>query len=105
MKRNLIITSALLASLGAMAQTEVTVGVMRGKDYGVTYMLPKTEIEIALEITRHGMATLPAPSANTQTDTYRRRTFPPGWKNIGRWTTSVCRPSACRTRSASTSLS
>ena len=46
--------AALLASLTAMAQTEVTVGVMRGKDYGVTYMLPKTEIEITLEITRHG---------------------------------------------------
>lgn len=54
MKRNLTITAALLASLGAMAQTEVSVGVMRGKDYGVTYMLPKTEIEITLEITRHG---------------------------------------------------
>ena len=54
MKRNLTIMAALLASLGAMAQTEVTVGVMRGKDYGVTYMLPKTEIEIMLEITRHG---------------------------------------------------
>ncbi|HIZ33796.1 MAG TPA: DUF4831 family protein [Candidatus Bacteroides merdigallinarum] len=53
MKRNLIITAALLASLTATAQTEVTVGVMRGKDYGVTYMLPKTEIEMVLEITRH----------------------------------------------------
>ena len=54
MKRNLTIMAALLASLTAMAQTEVSVGVMRGKDYGVTYMLPKTEIEITLEITRHG---------------------------------------------------
>ena len=26
---------------------------MRGKDYGVTYMLPKTEIEIVLQATKH----------------------------------------------------
>ena len=37
----------------AWAQTEVTVGVMRGKEYGVTYMLPRTEIEILLQVTRH----------------------------------------------------
>ena len=36
-----------------MAQTDVTTGVMRGKDYGVTYMLPKTEIEIVLQATKH----------------------------------------------------
>lgn len=53
MKRNLMITAALLATLTAAAQTEVTVGVMRGKDYGVTYMLPKTQIEIVLQVTRH----------------------------------------------------
>lgn len=53
MKRNLLIASALFASLTAAAQTEVTVGVMRGKDYGVTYMLPKTEMEIILQVTRH----------------------------------------------------
>lgn len=53
MKRNLLITTALLASITATAQTEVTVGVMRGKDYGVTYMLPQTEIEITLQVTKH----------------------------------------------------
>lgn len=53
MKKNLILAAALLATLTATAQTEVTVGVMRGKDYGVTYMLPKTELEIVLQITRH----------------------------------------------------
>lgn len=53
MKKNLILAAALLTTLTATAQTEVTVGVMRGKDYGVTYMLPKTELEIVLQITRH----------------------------------------------------
>lgn len=52
MKKNLILAAALLTTLTATAQTEVTVGVMRGKDYGVTYMLPKTELEIVLQITR-----------------------------------------------------
>lgn len=50
------IFAALLAlgtSLTAVAQTEVTAGVMRGKDYGVTYMLPKTEIEISLQMVKH----------------------------------------------------
>ena len=53
MKKNLILAAALLTTLTATAQTEVTVGIMRGKDYGVTYMLPKTELEIVLQITRH----------------------------------------------------
>lgn len=53
MKKNLLWFSALLAATGAYAQTEVTAGVMRGKDYGVTYLLPKTEIEIVLQATRH----------------------------------------------------
>ncbi len=50
------ILAALLAgsiAAPALAQTEVTAGVMRGKDYGVTYMLPKTEIEITLQLVRH----------------------------------------------------
>ena len=45
--------SALFLSTTALAQTDVTTGVMRGKDYGVTYMLPKTEIEIVLQATKH----------------------------------------------------
>lgn len=43
----------MITSSTAWAQTEVTVGVMRGKEYGVTYMLPRTEIEILLQVTRH----------------------------------------------------
>lgn len=53
MKKNILIFSALLLATTAVAQTEVTVGVMRGKDYGVTYVLPKTEIEIVLQTTKH----------------------------------------------------
>lgn len=53
MKKNILILSALLLTTTAVAQTEVTAGVMRGKDYGVTYVLPKTEIEIVLQTTKH----------------------------------------------------
>lgn len=54
MKKNIfLLSSAFCAGLCAQAQTEVTVGVMQGKDYGVTYMLPQTEIEIVVHATRH----------------------------------------------------
>ncbi|ADV43552.1 DUF4831 family protein [Bacteroides helcogenes] len=53
MKKKLLWISALLIATGVHAQTEVTTGVMRGKEYGVTYLLPKTEIEIVLQITKH----------------------------------------------------
>lgn len=52
-KRIVPIAALLLTAAGAYAQTEVTVGVMRGKDYGVTYTLPKTEIELTVEVTKH----------------------------------------------------
>lgn len=51
--KKIIAIAALLVSTGAYAQTEVLNGVMRGKDYGVTYFLPKTEIEIVLHTTKH----------------------------------------------------
>ena len=53
MKKKLIGLAALLIACSVQAQTEVTAGVMRGKDYGVTYLLPKTEIEIVLQTTKH----------------------------------------------------
>lgn len=54
MKKNIfLLSSALTLSLLASAQTEVTVGVTQGKDYGVTYMLPKTQIEIKVHATKH----------------------------------------------------
>ena len=54
--RNLLPTLALLTfavTTHLSAQTEVVVGVMRGKDYGVTYQLPKTEIAISVTLTKH----------------------------------------------------
>lgn len=53
MRKNIFIFSALLLATTAVAQTEVTTGVMNGKDYGVTYVLPKTEIEFVLQATKH----------------------------------------------------
>lgn len=54
MKKSIIAAlSLLLAATGVEAQTEVTAGVMQGKDYGVTYLLPRTEIEFVLQVTKH----------------------------------------------------
>lgn len=47
--KKLIIMGGLLIATTAAAQTEVTAGVTRGKDYGVTYALPKTVIEIEVK--------------------------------------------------------
>lgn len=47
--KKLIILTGLVLSTSAYAQTEVTAGVTRGKDYGVVYMLPKTEIDIVVK--------------------------------------------------------
>lgn len=52
-KRLIQIAGFLLAAAGLHAQTEVAAGVMRGKDYGVTYMLPKTVIELTVQATKH----------------------------------------------------
>lgn len=51
MKKLLILTGVLMAT-SAYAQTEVTAGVTRGKDYGVTYALPKTQIEIEVKVNK-----------------------------------------------------
>ena len=51
--KGLMFGSLLYVGGTALAQTEVTVGVMRGKDYGVTYMLPRTEVELTLQVTHH----------------------------------------------------
>ncbi len=48
MRKWTFVAGLLLAS-AAHAQTEVTAGVMQGKDYGVTYMLPKTQIEVEVK--------------------------------------------------------
>ena len=49
MKRIIILTGLLIATAAVSAQTEVTAGITHGKDYGVTYALPKTQIEIEVK--------------------------------------------------------
>ena len=53
MKKKMIWLAGLFIATSTYAQTDVTTGIMRGKDYGVTYLLPKTEIEIVVEATKH----------------------------------------------------
>lgn len=47
--KKLIIAAGLLMATSAYAQTEVLTGVTRGKDYGVVYSLPKTQIELEIK--------------------------------------------------------
>ena len=47
--KKLIIATGLIMATTAYAQTEVLTGVMNGKDYGVVYRLPQTEIEIEVK--------------------------------------------------------
>lgn len=49
MKKLIILAGLAVTSASVYAQTEVTAGVTRGKDYGVIYMLPKTEIDIVVK--------------------------------------------------------
>lgn len=49
MKKLTILTGLLLTTATISAQTEVTAGTMQGKDFGVTYALPKTKIEIKVK--------------------------------------------------------
>ena len=53
MKKKMIWLAGLFIATSTYAQTDVTTGIMRGKDYGVTYLLPRTEIEIVVEATKH----------------------------------------------------
>ena len=62
--KKLIIATGLLMATSAYAQTEVLTGVTRGKDYGVVYALPKTQIEIQTKSTISRVN-----SANTPTAT------------------------------------
>lgn len=52
MKKIIFSAGVLAMSFTTFAQTEVVQGVMRGKDYGVTYALPKTQIEIIAKVNK-----------------------------------------------------
>lgn len=52
MRKYLIVLSAVLLSSAVHAQTNVVSGVTRGKDYGVVYSLPKTEINIQVKASK-----------------------------------------------------
>ncbi|MBB4044523.1 hypothetical protein GGR06_002318 [Bacteroides reticulotermitis] len=47
--KKIIIAAGLLIATSTYAQTEVSVGVTRGKDYGVVYALPQTQIQLELK--------------------------------------------------------
>lgn len=49
MKR-LIWLTGLILSTSAYAQTEVVTGITRGKDYGVVYALPKTQLDLEITV-------------------------------------------------------
>ncbi len=51
MRRIIFLSGMLTVASAAMAQTEVVQGVMQGKDYGVTYMLPNTLLDIEATVT------------------------------------------------------
>jgi hypothetical protein len=48
-----LIGLSLLLTGTAAAQTEVLTGVTHGKDYGVTYLLPATQLELTIHATKH----------------------------------------------------
>lgn len=52
MKKILFITAMMAVATLGNAQTEVVHGSLRGKDYGVVYMLPQTQIEIEALVTQ-----------------------------------------------------
>ena len=49
MKKLILFSGFLMGAVLTSAQTEVTTGVTRGKDFGVTYVLPKTHIDIEVK--------------------------------------------------------
>lgn len=49
MKKLIIAAGLLTAAVSTSAQTEVLTGISRGKDYGVVYTLPKSQIELEVK--------------------------------------------------------
>ncbi len=52
MKKIILLSSLMAVGSLTYAQTDVVQGVMRGKDYGVTYMLPQTVLNIKSIVTK-----------------------------------------------------
>lgn len=52
MKKLIILPGLLLFLSPVYAQTDVTAGVNQGKDFGVTYSLPKTEIDLIVKVNK-----------------------------------------------------
>ncbi|MDR0892576.1 MAG: DUF4831 family protein [Mediterranea sp.] len=50
--KKLILLAGVLTATAAYSQTEVVTGVTMGKDYGVVYTLPQTQIEIVVKANR-----------------------------------------------------
>ena len=50
--KKLILATGLLMATSVYAQTEVLTGVTQGKDYGVVYSLPKTQIELEIKVNK-----------------------------------------------------
>lgn len=50
--KKLIMAAGILMATSAYAQTEVLTGVSHGKDYGVVYSLPKTQIELEIKASK-----------------------------------------------------
>ena len=48
MLRKYILLSLVILSTHSFAQTKVTAGIMQGKEYGVTYTLPKSKIQLQI---------------------------------------------------------
>lgn len=51
-KLTLLLAVILFTTIVANAQTEVLSGVTRGKDFGVVYTLPKTELQVDIKVTK-----------------------------------------------------
>ena len=52
MRKLTIIATGVLMATSVYAQTEVLTGVTRGKDYGVVYSLPQTQIELEVKVNK-----------------------------------------------------
>ena len=52
LKKIALLSLTLFSTLYGTAQTQVVTGVMNGKDYGVTYTLPKTALKVGITATR-----------------------------------------------------